>query len=90
MQDLALRINPIVRGWINYYGRFYRTALYLTLKLINRYLLRWARRKFKRLRTSKHRAWAWLVRISRRDQTMRRAAHVTAMTILPKCLPCSR
>jgi hypothetical protein len=70
LQDLAARINPIVRGWINYYGRFYRTALYPTLKRINRYLLRWARRKFKRLRTSKHRAWAWLVRVSRRDQTM--------------------
>jgi RNA-directed DNA polymerase len=89
MQDLAVRINPIVRGWINYV-RFYRTALYLTLKRINRYLLRWARRKFKGLRTSKHRAWAWLVRISRRDQTVRRAAHGTAMTILPKCLPRSR
>ena len=44
LQDLADRINPIVRGWINYYGRFYRTALYPTLKRINRYLLRWASR----------------------------------------------
>ena len=50
LADLAHEINPIVRGWINYYGRFYRTELILTLKRINDYLMRWAMRKYKRLR----------------------------------------
>ncbi|WP_424863190.1 group II intron maturase-specific domain-containing protein [Streptomyces sp. MMS24-I29] len=42
-------INPIVAGWINYYGRFYRSALYPLLARINAYLARWIRRKYKRL-----------------------------------------
>ena len=50
LADLAQEINSTVRGWINYYGRFYRTELIQTLKLINHYLMRWAMRKYKRLR----------------------------------------
>jgi hypothetical protein len=48
--DLARRINPIVRGWMNYYGAFYRSALYPLLTRINAYLMRWLRKKHKRLR----------------------------------------
>ena len=42
--------NPCIRGWINYYSNFYRTQLRSTLKRIDLYVIRWARRKFKRLR----------------------------------------
>jgi RNA-directed DNA polymerase len=45
LQDIASWINPIVRGWMTYYGRFYRTALNGLLQRINTYLVRWARRK---------------------------------------------
>jgi RNA-directed DNA polymerase len=48
--DLAREINPIVRGWIQYYGAFYSSALYRPLQRINAYLLRWIRKKYKRLR----------------------------------------
>ena len=41
--------NPIVRGWINYYGRFYKSRLYPVLGSINDGLVRWAMRKYKRL-----------------------------------------
>ena len=41
--------NSVVQGWINYYGRFYRTGLYPLLSRNNEYLVRWAQRKFKRL-----------------------------------------
>jgi group II intron maturase len=47
------RLNPIVAGWINYYGRFYRTALDPLLKHVNAYLRRWAGRKYRRLWTDK-------------------------------------
>jgi RNA-directed DNA polymerase len=58
LEDLATWINPIVRGWMAYYGRFYRTALNALLRRINTYLVRWARRKYKRLRTyKKARKW---------------------------------
>jgi len=49
MLGLAQQINPIVRGWMQYYGRFYRSALYPLLQRINAYLVRWIRKKYKRL-----------------------------------------
>jgi RNA-directed DNA polymerase len=53
LQDIASWVNPVVRGWMTYYGRFYRTALNGLLQRINSYLVRWAKRKYKRLRTFK-------------------------------------
>jgi len=59
LDDLARWLNPIVSGWINYYGRFYRTALDPLLKRVNVYLRRWAGRKYKRLRTHKRFSRWW-------------------------------
>jgi RNA-directed DNA polymerase len=53
LEDLAAWINPVVRGWMTYYGRFFRSALEPLLRRINSYLVRWARRKYKRLRSFK-------------------------------------
>jgi len=50
LQELAKMYNPYIQGWINYYGNFYRTQLRPTLKRIDAYVIRWARRKFKRMR----------------------------------------
>jgi len=56
--ELAKMINPIVAGWINYYGLFGRAQLYQLLRRINTYLMRWARKKYKRLRGYKRfRRW---------------------------------
>jgi group II intron reverse transcriptase/maturase len=46
LTELAARINPIVLGWMNYYGRFYRSALHHFLQRINTYLMRWAQKKY--------------------------------------------
>ncbi len=51
--DLARMINPVVRGWMAYYGAFYRRALHPLLHRINTYLLRWMLNKYKRLRAWK-------------------------------------
>ncbi len=58
-KDLARWINPVIQGWMNYYGRFYKTALYPLLWRINGYLVRWLRKKYRRLRAFKkaHAAW---------------------------------
>ncbi|MET7718569.1 group II intron maturase-specific domain-containing protein [Streptomyces sp. NPDC005407] len=48
-QELARRVNPVVAGWINYYGRFRPWELYPFLMRINAYLVRWIRQKYKRL-----------------------------------------
>jgi RNA-directed DNA polymerase len=53
LADLAEWMNPVIRGWMTYYGKFYRTELNGLLRRINTYLVRWARRKFKRLRSFK-------------------------------------
>ena len=52
-RGLARRINPIVRGWMQYYGAFYRSALYPLLSRINSYLVRWIRKKYRRLQGRK-------------------------------------
>lgn len=65
LDDLARWLNPIVSGWINYYGRFYRTALDPLLKRVNVYLRRWAGRKYKRLRTHKRFSGWWTGLLSR-------------------------
>ena len=59
-----------MRGWINYYGRFYRTELIQTLKLINDYLMRWAMRKYKRLRGHPTRAARFLTAVAERDRNL--------------------
>src|SRR5262245_37552276 len=53
LNELAQMYNPCIRGWIIYYGHFYRTQLRPTLKRIDAYVIRWARRKFKRMRHQK-------------------------------------
>jgi RNA-directed DNA polymerase len=67
LDDLAAMFNPIIRGWINYYGRFYRSMLYPLLRHINWGLVRWAMRKFKGLHGHKRRAYRWLVGVARRQ-----------------------
>src|SRR5947209_8388342 len=63
LQDLAEMYNPYIRGWINYYSHFYKTQLRPTLKRIDLYVIRWARRKFKRLRRKTKRARDWFDRL---------------------------
>ena len=63
LSGLAEDINPQVRGWINYYGAFYRSELYSLARRIDEHLVRWAMRKFKRFRHKPWRAWDWLAKI---------------------------
>lgn len=64
--DIAAFINPIVRGWINYWGRFYRSELTdAVLRQVNEYLIRWAMWKYKRMRRSRRRAATFLARVAR-------------------------
>lgn len=67
IEDLSRMFNPIIRGWINYYGHFYKSRLHIVLRYINGCLVYWARRKYKRLNRHKRRAEYWLGRLARRD-----------------------
>jgi RNA-directed DNA polymerase len=67
LEDIAKRINPVIRGWLNYYGRYYKSALHPILRQIQTALVRWAMRKYKKLRGRRRKAIHWLGRISRRE-----------------------
>jgi group II intron reverse transcriptase/maturase len=58
-KDLSRHINPIVAGWMQYYGAFYRSVLYPVLSRINAYLVCWIRKKYKRLRAKKKAMKCW-------------------------------
>jgi RNA-directed DNA polymerase len=66
LDDLARMFGPHIRGWINYYSHFYKSALYSTLRLIDDHLARWAQRKFKTLRQRPKGARTWLAGVVRR------------------------
>jgi hypothetical protein len=67
LEDLANFTNPVVRGWLNYYGRFYRSKCVQVLRHFNEALGQWARRKFKRYKRRERASMHWLGRIAQRD-----------------------
>jgi RNA-directed DNA polymerase len=65
--DIARRLNPLLRGWIEYYGRYSPSALYPLLRYVNQTLLAWMMRKFKRFAAHKIRAGRFLERLAREN-----------------------
>jgi RNA-directed DNA polymerase len=63
IQELADSFNPVLRGWINYYGKFYKSKLAPIFGQFDYALVRWAKRKYKRLGNSASQATAWLKRV---------------------------
>jgi group II intron reverse transcriptase/maturase len=68
--DLAQMLNPKLRGWFNYYGRFNPSALRPIERHVGQSLVRWACRKYKKLRGHRVRAWGWLDRLIQRQPTL--------------------
>ncbi|WP_237710443.1 reverse transcriptase domain-containing protein [Saccharopolyspora spinosa] len=75
--ELARRINPKVRGWMQYYGVFYRSAMYPLLTRINAYLVRWLRKKYKRLRSKKKALQCWQRMVAQRPRFLAHWAWVS-------------
>jgi RNA-directed DNA polymerase len=70
MEDIARRIDPIVRGWITYYGKFYASSLKAFLQEVNYCLTRWVTNKYKRFRGKPQQAYYWLGKIAKRNPTL--------------------
>ena len=70
LEDIAFYINPVVRGWIQYYGKYYSSLLKDFLQSLNYRLARWACRKYKGLRKSTYKGYLWLGKIATRDETL--------------------
>jgi len=66
LEEIARWTQPLLMGWVRYYGRFHASALRRALRTLDEFLVRWAQRKYKRLRTHKARAWQWLWRVHAR------------------------
>lgn len=60
---IAHKLNPMIRGWIRYYAKFRGSELDRVFRLLRQRLVRWARKRYKRYRTSLNRAHQWLERV---------------------------
>ena len=67
LEEIAQWVHPVLVGWVRYYGRFHSSTLRRALRTLDDFLVRWAQRKYKRLRTHKRRAWHWLWRVHARQ-----------------------
>lgn len=60
---IAQKLNPYIRGWVNYYGKFRGYELSRVFYLLRCRLVRWARKRYKRYKTSLTKAYKWLDRV---------------------------
>ncbi len=70
LEDISRMFNPVIRGWINYYGRFYKSGLYPVLRHLNCALVYWVRRKYKRFHRHRRRAEYWLGGVAQRESRL--------------------
>ena len=64
IEDLSRVFNPMIRGWVNYYGRYHKSALRPIFNQLNMSLIKWVTRKYKKFRGRQRRAFYWLGRIA--------------------------
>jgi RNA-directed DNA polymerase len=65
LQDIARWYNPILQGWLNYYGKYYPSVLYQMLRCFNRTLVAWVMKKYRRFKGHKTRACQFLEKIAK-------------------------
>ena len=68
--DIADTLNPVIRGWIRYYGRFYRSALRRVFHHLDHCLAKWVMRKYKKFGRHRKRAIHWLGRVASREPNL--------------------
>ena len=67
LKDIAKFVNPKLNGWINYFGKFYRTETYRLMEYFDTLLARWAMKKFKSKSMSYGKAHKWIYQISKQQ-----------------------
>lgn len=81
LNEIASMVNPALRGWINYYGRFRPSSLVSVFRTLNLSLRRWVMRKYKRFKGRPRAAMRWLADIAQRDREL--LAHWKYPSLLP-------
>ena len=66
LDDFSRMFNPKLRGWINYYAKFYKSEMFRVFHILNRILIKWVMRKFKNMRGQQRKATHWLGRLALR------------------------
>ncbi len=69
INDIANMFNSKIQGWINYYTHYYKSGIHEVLRYINKCLIKWVRRKYKKL-NSRKRAITWLMEIAKREPNL--------------------
>ena len=70
LKEIADRFNPVLRGWLEYYGRFNPSSMHQVLRHFNQTLVRWAMRKYDKFEGHKRRANEFIVQIAQREPTL--------------------
>jgi RNA-directed DNA polymerase len=70
LEDLAQWTRPVLAGWVRYYGRFHPSVLCGALRTLDKFLVRWVQRKYRRLRGHYLQAWDWLRRVKARQRRL--------------------
>lgn len=66
LEDLSRMINPKIRGWVNYYAKFFKSGMFRISQVLNRMITKWAMRKLKNIRGQQRKATHWLGRVAER------------------------
>ncbi|WP_304441251.1 group II intron maturase-specific domain-containing protein [Cellulosilyticum sp. I15G10I2] len=70
IEMIAECINSIIRGWINYFGKYNAVTIKYSLDCVERRIVKWAMRKFKRFRGHRRRAEIWLSEVRKRKPSL--------------------
>ncbi|NMD42956.1 MAG: group II intron reverse transcriptase/maturase [Firmicutes bacterium] len=70
IEIIAEMLNPVLRGWMNYFGKFNRSAMKRALDCVQRRLIKWAMCKYKRFRGHRRKAEEWLWQVRSREPNM--------------------
>ena len=65
IETLAEELNPIIRGWYNYFSKFYKSEARKVLEFVNQNILIWAKKKLGRLKRSNFKAWKYLSKVAK-------------------------
>jgi len=66
LEDLSRVINPKIRGWVNYYAKFFKSGMFRISQVLNRMITKWAMRKLKKIKGQQRKATHWLGRVAER------------------------
>ena len=66
LEEIAKELNPKLRGWIHYYGKYKRYKMRRVLYFLDKKVAHWLRKRYKRLKRNFEKGYTMLRRIYRK------------------------